>query len=152
MSGPWLDALYQMSVGEGLGGRPTTGAFELGRPALGARGWLVARQGWLGLAGMLVTSLVVCLSAAQTSVLLPASVRPVPSWLAGPFGGAGVSLGLVGMIAVFALMFVSAFGLGPLAIRDRVRDWLTALMEGEGAAVSLPEPGDWSEWDARHRR
>ena len=41
---------------------------------------------------------------------------------------------------------------GPLAIRDRVRDWLTALLEGEGAAVSLPEPDDWSEWDAQHRR
>lgn len=41
---------------------------------------------------------------------------------------------------------------GPLAVRDRVRDWLTAVMEGEGAAVSLPEPDDWSEWDAQHRR
>jgi ring-1,2-phenylacetyl-CoA epoxidase subunit PaaC len=41
---------------------------------------------------------------------------------------------------------------GPLAIRDRVRDWLTALMEGEGAALSLPEPDDWSQWDAQHRR
>ena len=41
---------------------------------------------------------------------------------------------------------------GPLAIRDRVRDWLTALLEGEGAAVSLPEPDDWSEWDPQHRR
>ncbi len=96
-----------MSVSEGLGATPPTGAFELGRPALGARGWLAARQGWLGLTGVLVTSLVVCLSAAQTNVLLPASVRPVPRWLAGPFGGAGVSLGLGGMIAVFAVMFVS---------------------------------------------
>lgn len=41
---------------------------------------------------------------------------------------------------------------GPLAIRDRVRDWLTALLEGEGVSVSLPEPDDWSEWDAQHRR
>ena len=41
---------------------------------------------------------------------------------------------------------------GPLAIRDRVRDWLTALMEGLGASVSLPEPEDWSEWDPQHRR
>ncbi len=96
-----------MSVSEGLGGTPPAGAFELGRPALGARGWLVARQGPLGLAGLLVTGLVVCLSAAQTNMLLPASVRPVPNWLAGPFGGAGVSLGLGGLIAVFVLMFVS---------------------------------------------
>ncbi|HUJ35751.1 MAG TPA: Phenylacetic acid catabolic protein [Solirubrobacteraceae bacterium] len=41
---------------------------------------------------------------------------------------------------------------GPLAIRDRVRDWLTALMEGFGVSVSLPEPGDWSDWDPLHRR
>jgi len=41
---------------------------------------------------------------------------------------------------------------GPLAIRDRVRDWLIALMEGFGVSVSLPEPGDWSDWDPQRRR
>jgi phenylacetate-CoA oxygenase PaaI subunit len=43
-------------------------------------------------------------------------------------------------------------GDGPLGIRDRVRDWLTGLMEGEGVSLSLPEPSDWSGWDERHRR
>jgi 1,2-phenylacetyl-CoA epoxidase catalytic subunit len=38
--------------------------------------------------------------------------------------------------------------LGPLAIRDRVRDWLFALLDG----VSLDEPTDWSDWDGRYRR
>jgi ring-1,2-phenylacetyl-CoA epoxidase subunit PaaC len=41
---------------------------------------------------------------------------------------------------------------GPLAIRDRVRDWLIALMEGFGVSVSLPEPDDWSDWDPQRRR
>jgi len=41
---------------------------------------------------------------------------------------------------------------GPLVVRDRVRDWLTALMEREGVSVALPEPDDWSEWDPRYRR
>ena len=41
---------------------------------------------------------------------------------------------------------------GPLLIRDRVRDWLTAVMEREGVGVSLPEPEEWSDWDERHRR
>jgi ring-1,2-phenylacetyl-CoA epoxidase subunit PaaC len=36
----------------------------------------------------------------------------------------------------------------PLAIRDRVRDWLSPLVAG----VSLDEPADWSDWDERLRR
>ncbi|HEY4825937.1 MAG TPA: Phenylacetic acid catabolic protein [Solirubrobacteraceae bacterium] len=36
----------------------------------------------------------------------------------------------------------------PLAIRDRVRDWLFPLVAG----VSLDEPADWSDWDERLRR
>jgi 1,2-phenylacetyl-CoA epoxidase catalytic subunit len=36
----------------------------------------------------------------------------------------------------------------PLAIRDRVRDWLSPLVGG----VSLDEPADWSDWDEQLRR
>jgi 1,2-phenylacetyl-CoA epoxidase catalytic subunit len=43
---------------------------------------------------------------------------------------------------------VRMIGLGPLAIRDRVRDWLATLLDG----LSLEEPTDWSDWDERHRR
>jgi 1,2-phenylacetyl-CoA epoxidase catalytic subunit len=43
-------------------------------------------------------------------------------------------------------------GEGPAAIRGRVRDWLTALLEAEGAGVALDEPADWSAWDSRRRR
>jgi hypothetical protein len=96
-----------MSVSEGLGGTAQGGAFELTTPTLGARHWLSVRQGWLGLAGLLVTGVVISLSAAQTDLLLPQSVRPVPRSLAGSFGGTGLDLGLGALIAVFALMFVS---------------------------------------------
>ena len=37
---------------------------------------------------------------------------------------------------------------GPLAIRDRVRDWLSPQIAG----LSLEEPTDWSDWDEQHRR
>jgi Glycosyltransferase family 87 len=96
-----------MSVSEGLGGTAPGGAFELTTPRLGARHWLSARRGWLGLAGLFVTGVVISVSAAQTDLLLPESVRPVPSWLAGPFGGTGLDLGVGGLIAVLVLMFVS---------------------------------------------
>ncbi len=43
-------------------------------------------------------------------------------------------------------------GQGPAAIRARVRDWLTALLQAEGAVVALEEPSDWSGWDAEQRR
>jgi 1,2-phenylacetyl-CoA epoxidase catalytic subunit len=36
----------------------------------------------------------------------------------------------------------------PLAIRDRVRDWLSPLVAG----VSLDEPTDWSGWDEQRRQ
>jgi 1,2-phenylacetyl-CoA epoxidase catalytic subunit len=41
---------------------------------------------------------------------------------------------------------------GPGAIRDRVRDWLSALLHAEGCGVSLPDPTDWSRWDETRRR
>jgi Glycosyltransferase family 87 len=95
-----------MSLSGPLGAAPKGGAFELIRPRLGARNSLSARLGWLALAGLLVSGLVISLSAAQTDLLLPASMRPVPSSLAGPFGGNGLDLGLGGLIAVLSLMFV----------------------------------------------
>jgi hypothetical protein len=33
-----------------------------------------------------------------------------------------------------------------------VREWLTALLEAEGTAVTLEEPDDWSGWDRELRR
>jgi ring-1,2-phenylacetyl-CoA epoxidase subunit PaaC len=41
---------------------------------------------------------------------------------------------------------------GPDAVRRRVRDWLSALLKAEDAAVELSNPADYAGWDERHRR
>jgi hypothetical protein len=83
------------------------GAFELRTPALetGARSASGTRLGILALSGLLITGLVVSISAAGTDSLLPETVRPVPSWLAGPFGITGLDLHVAGAIALLSLMF-----------------------------------------------
>lgn len=62
---------------------------------------------WLGLAGLLAASLLICGSATRSELLLPSSLRPLPAWLAGPLDGAGASLGLAALIAVFLVLFAS---------------------------------------------
>jgi 1,2-phenylacetyl-CoA epoxidase catalytic subunit len=47
-----------------------------------------------------------------------------------------------------AAMEAGVLAWSPLAIRDRVRDWLLPLVDG----VSLDEPADWSDWNEQHRR
>lgn len=94
-----------MSAREPLGATPQSGAFELTAPPLQARP--NARAGVLGLSGLLATGLLISVAGAGTTDLLPESVRPVPIWLAGPFGSAGLNLGVGGLIVVLALMFVS---------------------------------------------
>ena len=84
------------------------GAFELGASAHREHsGSSRARLGLLGLSGLLLTGLVLAISAAGTDSLLPESVRPVPRWLAGPFGATGIGLGVGTLIGVLTLMFVS---------------------------------------------
>jgi len=61
----------------------------------------------LGLSGLLGTGLLIAVAGAGTTDLLPESVRPVPGWLAGPFGSAGLNLGVLGLVVVLALMFAS---------------------------------------------
>jgi alpha-1,6-mannosyltransferase len=65
------------------------------------------RLGQIGLAGLLLTSLLVCLSATQSELLLPTSLRPLPASLAGPLDGAGLKLGVFALIAAFLTMFAS---------------------------------------------
>jgi phenylacetate-CoA oxygenase PaaI subunit len=43
-------------------------------------------------------------------------------------------------------------GEGPAAVRDRVRQWLAAVLDEQGARLALPEPTDWARWDPEHRR
>ena len=66
-----------------------------------------ALGGWLGMAGLLLTSLLVSLSATRSELLLPSSLRPLPASLAGPLEDLGFQLGLWALIATFVLMFVS---------------------------------------------
>ncbi len=105
-------------------GATQSGAFELRTPALetGARSSSRTRLGIVGLAGLLLTGLVVSISAAGTDSLLPETVRPVPSWLAGPFGITGLDLHVAGAIAVLGLMF------GCYAIVVHTADRLPARM------------------------
>jgi alpha-1,6-mannosyltransferase len=89
-------------------GATDTGAVAVRTRTLGARApSLRDRAGLLGIAGLILSTLLVAVAAAHTDALLPESVRPVPSWLAGPFGSTGIGLGGGGLIVVLAFMFVS---------------------------------------------
>ncbi len=85
-----------------------TGAVEITTRTIDARARsLRGHAGLLGIAGLILTTLLVAVGAANTDALLPESVRPVPSWLAGPFGSTGIVLGNGGLILVLVVMFGS---------------------------------------------
>ncbi len=115
-----------MSVKSPLGATPQSGAFDFRTRALDRRGEFTrssssrVKLGQLGLAGVLLTGFVVSAAAAGTDNLLPESVRPIPGWLAGPFGSAGLNLGFGGLIGVLVLMFCS------YALAVRAADRLSA--------------------------
>src|SRR5436309_3384533 len=102
-----------MSVHGPLGATPQTGALDLRSRALVPAGTpprvrsapLRTRLGALGLGGVLVSGTVISIAAAHTDNLLPESTRPVPSWLAGPFGSAGLNLHPGGLIAAMTVLF-----------------------------------------------
>jgi len=96
-----------MSFWDPFSPEPSEAGFSLPRARPHPGGSPSARRGQLGLAGLLATALVVSLAASKTGWLLPQSIRPVPSGLAGPFGGAGFKMGLGELIPLFTLMFVS---------------------------------------------
>src|SRR5579862_7623731 len=96
-----------MSTTAPLGVRQQQGAYELERAPYVRR---VATREWVGplaLAMLLLGGLVISLDAASTDALLPQSIRPIPSWLAGPFGGTGVDIHAGGAMAALAVMFVA---------------------------------------------
>lgn len=118
-----------MSVHGPLGATSRSGALNLrartppGPPASGLRrrgASTRVRLGQLGLAGVLVCGLLVSIAAANTDSLLPESVRPVPRWLAGPFGGASLNLHVGWLIGVLVLMFAG------YALAVRAADGLSA--------------------------
>jgi hypothetical protein len=99
--------LVAMSIRSPLGVAPETGAFDLRGTALDPRGTSSrAWTGQVGLLGLIATGLLLSVAAAHTDSLLPESVRPVPNWLAGPFGSAKFGLGVGTLLLVLSLMFV----------------------------------------------
>ena len=104
-----------MSVRSPLGATSNSASVELaGGPSFGLRITSVSasRRARIGVAGLLVGTILVALSAAHTPSLLPESVRgwvgaaQLPA-LAGAFGGTGIDLHAGGTIAVLGLIFVS---------------------------------------------
>src|SRR5579875_2606513 len=95
--------LSEMNVQEPLG------ATESGTTRLPAEA-PVARLGLRGLVAvgvLLVSTLVVVLATAQTDMLLPETLRPIPPFLAGPLGTTGIDLGDYGLIAVLGVMLAA---------------------------------------------
>ncbi len=96
-----------MSTTAPLGVTRQQGAFELERAPVVRR---VATREWVGplaLVVLLLSGLVISLDAASTDALLPQSIRPIPSWLAGPFGSTGLDIHAGGAMAALAVMFVA---------------------------------------------
>jgi hypothetical protein len=85
------------------------------------------RVALIGLAGLLATSLLICLSATQSELLLPTSLRPLPESLAGPLAGAGLKLGVFALIGAFIAMFVSYAAAARAAEKLRARTVLIAI-------------------------
>lgn len=110
-TGPGHGILWAMSPHSPLGATPQSGAFEFESTALRApsrgRERLSSRErlGLAALGGIVLTGLVLAVGAAHTSQLLPESVRPIPRFLAGPFGGAHLDLRSYGTVGVLVAMF-----------------------------------------------
>ena len=109
-----------MSVHGPLGATDTGAVHFRARTIETRRPALRDRAGAVGIAGLLVTTLLVALAAANTDLLLPESVRPVPGSLAGPFGSTGLDLGSGGLIVVLVAMF------GSYVLAARAADRLSA--------------------------
>jgi alpha-1,6-mannosyltransferase len=109
--------MSSMSVNSSLGATPASGAIELrstmersvARSTV-ERGLVRDRTGTLGLLAMGVMvagGAVIAVSAGNSDTLLPESVHPIPSWLAGPFGNSGPNLAPWAASLVLATMFAA---------------------------------------------
>src|SRR5262249_60216003 len=92
----------------------------------------------IGLAGLLLPSLLVCLSATQSELLLPTSLRPLPDSLAGPLAGAGLKLGVFALIAAFVTMFISYAVATRAAEHLRPRTVLIAILALHAIVLLAP--------------
>ena len=107
--------------------------------ATNLRTWLSERKALIWMGSLIAMAFIVASSAAQTDLLLPQSVRPVPRWLAGAFGNNGIDLKLGGLIVVLAMMFVSYAAVVHFADRLSVRAVLIGIL-GLHALVLLAPP------------
>jgi hypothetical protein len=99
-----------MSIRSPLGATSNSATVELPRGSGFGLGTAVrdSRRGLLGVAGLLLGTFLVTVSAAHTPSLLPESVRGgVPAGLAGAFANTGIDLHAGGTIAVLCLIFAS---------------------------------------------
>jgi hypothetical protein len=119
----------EMSIGESIGAVPSRRAiarrespFDRAREAWASRP-LTERLGWIGLAGIMLSTLLISMSAARTDPLLPQTVRGGVSvtGFSGPLGHYGIHLGFGVVIAVLTLMFFAYLlvlrGVGALPVR-----------------------------------
>jgi hypothetical protein len=98
----------QMSAHQSVSVLPQTGGYDLapvGADAGDERS--SSRRGLVALTGVLLSGSVIAVAAAHTPLLLPESVRFIPTSLAGAFGSVGLDLHVGGAIAALILMFVS---------------------------------------------
>jgi hypothetical protein len=112
---------------------PLRSPLRLGRGA-DASSWLAG----VGLAGLLLTSLLVCLSATQSELLLPTSLRPLPGSLAGPLAGLGLKLGVFALIGAFVAMFASYAAAIRAADRLSPRTVLVAILALHALVLLAP--------------
>jgi hypothetical protein len=113
-----------------VAGPPTVGA-----RGPEARGRLLAR---VALVGLLAASLLICVSATRSSLVLPGTLRPLPGWLAGPFGGVGGSLGLAALIVVSVVLFISYAAAASGAHRLSPRIVLAAILALHAMVLFAP--------------
>jgi hypothetical protein len=108
------DPLYPTDVGAAA--LPPRG-LALRLPAAGS---LIAP---LALVGLVATTTLIALATARTGGLLPETMRPAPSWLAGPLGGTGLSLSNTALILVLVgtyLFYVTAISARGLEARSLI--------------------------------
>src|SRR6201986_1359242 len=96
-----------MRAREPLGATHHSGVLELSSTSPRVPRGISPPAAWAGLAGLLIAALLISLSAAHTTLLLPQSLRQSLGGLAGAFGHVGLDIGLPGLIAAMVLMFLS---------------------------------------------
>src|SRR2546423_2784830 len=120
-------------------GAADPGAVQIRTRTIGTRRRALRdHAGTVGIAGLLVTTLLVALGAANTDVLLPESIRPVPHWLAGPFGATGLDLGNFGLILVMIVMFGSYVTAAQAAERLSARTVLMCIAAMHAIVLLAP--------------